>query len=101
MKRTTESGMGIFSEMAFGAITGTTFVRKLVFLTIKLVAITVAMGSITIVMMLRDYFPSKPTPVVRDAPLAPEPTRNRQSKPPPSKHEEAEELRKLVRPNPL
>lgn len=101
MKQTTESSGGVISEMAFGAITGIAFVRKLIFLTIKLVAITTAMGALMVVVILRDYFPSKPAPVVQEAPLAPEPRKNRQSKPPPNKRDDVEELRRLARPNPL
>lgn len=120
MKQTT-----LFSEMAFGAIAGTSFVRKLVVLNIKLILITIAMGSFIVVMTLRDYFPGESPPVVRDTgfepkparnqqserldsgpvrfhqQIAPEPPKDRQPKPPPSNRVDVEEFRRLARPNPL
>jgi len=101
MKQTIESGSGIISEMAFGAITGITFVRKLISLTILLVVITVAMGSFMIWMMFRGDFSGESAPALQAAPLAPEPKRNRQSKPPPSKRDDGEEIQRLIRKNPL
>ncbi len=101
MKQTAEFGTGVISQMVIGAITSIAFVRKLFFLTILLVAITVAMGSFMIRMMLHDYFPSQPTPAVQGTPLAPEHTKKQQSKPPPNNRDDVEELRKLIRPNPL
>lgn len=104
MKQTTDLSTliaGMVSEMVAGAITGVTSARRLYFRTILLVAIAVAGVSFTIGMMFRDYLPGKSAPVVQAAPLAPEPTRNRQSQTPPSKRNNGEELRRLTRPNPL
>ncbi|MGE0130469.1 MAG: hypothetical protein AB7U82_20525 [Blastocatellales bacterium] len=108
------------------------FVKKHIFLKIKFALIITVMGSVILVMMFRDYYPSestptaqeaisppKPTPVRQEAILPPEPilveqeapiplepARNQQSKPPPSRHppsrhEKAEEFRRLTRPDTL
>jgi hypothetical protein len=91
----------LIEGMISGAITGVTSARKFYFRTILLVTIIVAGASFTIGMMFRDYLPDKSAPVVQGAPIAPEPTRNRQSKDPPSKRDDVEELQRLVRPNPM
>ncbi len=98
MKQTVELGTGVVTQMVVGAITGIAFVRRLFFLTILLVAVTVAMGSFMFWMMLNEYFPGQPTPAVQGAP---EDTKKQQPKPPPDKRDDAEELQKLIRANPL
>jgi len=124
-RKKTGLDMSVINQMILGAVTNVPFVRKLIFLTILLTAITVAMGSLTARMMLRDFIPGQPAPVVQGAPLtpaptneegferpdndpplyhqqtAPEPARERQSEPSPSRRAEAEEIRKLIRSNPL
>jgi len=104
MKQTTDLSTliaGMVSEMVTGAITGVTAARRFYFRATLLIAITVAGGAFTIGMMIRDYLPGKPASAVQGAPLTPEPTRNQQSKPPPSKRNDGEELRELIRPNPM
>jgi hypothetical protein len=91
----------LISELVTGVITGVSTARRFHFRALLVVAITVAVGAFTMGLALRDYIPGKSATAVQGAPLTPEPARNQQYKPPPSKRSDAEEVRKLIRPNPM
>jgi len=91
----------LISELVTGVITGVSTARRFHFRALLVVAITVAVGAFTMGLALRDYLPGKSAPDAQGAPLTPEPTRNQQSKPRPSKDSDGEELRQLIHPNPM
>lgn len=101
----TRSGLvpaaGMFPEPVVGAVTSFSYIRKLFFRTILVVAIAVAAVSFMIGMRFRDYLPGNPAPNVQGAIPAPEPSRDRQTKPHPSKRADDEELQRLIQKNPL
>lgn len=92
---------GVFSELVIGAITGMGAVRSFFYRTILLVAIVVAAIAFTVGMMFRDYVPGKPVSAAQGTISAPEPTRDRQSKPPPKQDHDAEEIQQLIQKNPM
>jgi hypothetical protein len=95
---------GMVSEVVTGVITGVTSARRLYYRNLLLVAIVVAGVTLAIAVMFRDYLPGgSVTPAQGDisAP-APAPARDRLPEPTPRAHDDdADELRRLTRPNPL
>src|SRR5262245_28924658 len=53
-------------------------VKKHIFLKIKFALIIIVMGSVILVMMFRDYYPSESTPATQEAVRPPKPTPVRQ-----------------------
>jgi hypothetical protein len=94
---------GMVSEVVTGVITGVTSARRLYYRNLLLVAIVVAGVTLAIAIVFRDYLPgSSVTPAQGDisAP-APAPARDRLPEPTPRSNDDAKELRRLTRPNPL
>jgi hypothetical protein len=92
---------GMVSEVVTGVITGVTSARRLYYRNLLLVAIVVAGVTLAIAVMFRDYLPGgSVTPAQGDI-SAPAPARDRRPEPTPRANDDAEELRRLTRPNPL
>jgi hypothetical protein len=90
---------GMVSEVVTGVITGVTSARRLYYRNLLLVAIVVAGVTLAIAVMFRDYLPGgSVTPAQGDISA---PARDRRPEPTPRANDDAEELRRLTRPNPL
>jgi hypothetical protein len=92
---------GMVSEVVTGVITGVTSARRHYYRNILLVAIAVAGITFAIAVVFRNQLPSVTVPPARDDISTPAPTRDRRPKPTPRVNDDAEELRRLTRPNPL
>ncbi|MGH9843792.1 MAG: hypothetical protein ACREEM_34080 [Blastocatellia bacterium] len=92
------SAAGVFSELVIGAITGMGAVRSFFYRAMLLVAIVAAAIAFTVGVKIRDYMPVS---AAQGAISTPEPTRDRQSKPPPKHDRDAEEIQRLIRKDPL
>ena len=92
---------GMVSEVVTGVITGVTSARRLYYRNLLLVAIVVAGVTLAIAVVFRNYLPGDSvTPAQRDL-SAPAPTRGQLPEPTPRARDDADELRRLTRPNPL
>ena len=92
---------GMVTEVVTGVITGVTSARRLYYRNLLLVAIVVAGVTLAIAVVFRNYLPGdSAAPVQRDI-SAPAPTRGQRPEPTPRARDDADELRRLTRPNPL
>jgi hypothetical protein len=92
---------GMVKEVATGVITGVTSARRHYYRNLLLVAIVVASVTFAITVLFRNHLPGDIlTPAQNDI-LAPAPARSRRPEPTPRAREDAEDLRRLTRPNPM
>ena len=104
MKQTNELSTmvaGMVSEVVTGVITGVTSARRLYYRNLLLVAVVVAGVTLAIAVMFRNYLPGGSVAPARGDISAPAPARYRRPEPTPRANDDAEELRRLTRPNPL
>jgi len=92
---------GMVSEVVTGVITGVTSARRLYYRNLLLVAIVVAGITFAIAVVFRNHLPSVTVPSAQDDISTPAPTRYRRPEPTPRARDDAEELRRLTRPNQL
>jgi len=92
---------GMVSEVVTGVITGVTSARRLYYRNLLLVAIVVACVTFAIAVVFRNHLPGVSiTPAQGDI-STPAPTRDPRPEPTPLGRDDAEELRRLTRPNPM
>lgn len=104
MKQTTDLSTliaGMVSEVVTGVMTGVTSARRLYYRNLLLVAIVVAGITLAIAIVFRNHLPSISITSAQDDISAPAPTKDQQPEPSPSADDDAEELRRLTRPNPM
>src|SRR5215475_1533093 len=92
---------GMVSEVVTGVITGVTSARRLYYRNLLLVAVVVAGVTLAIAVMFRNHLPGISVTPARGDISAPAPARYRRPEPTPRANDDAEELRRLTRPNPL
>jgi hypothetical protein len=92
---------GMVSEVVTGVITGVTSARRLYYRNLLLVAIVVAVVTFAIAVVFRNQLPGVTVPSAQDDVSTPAPTRYRRPEPTPRARDDAEDLRRLTRPNPL
>ena len=92
---------GMVSEVVTGVITGVTSARRAYYRNLLLVAIVVACITFAIAVVFRDQLPDVSAPPEKDDIYAPAPQRSQLPEPTPRARDEAEELRRLTRPNPM
>jgi hypothetical protein len=92
---------GMVSEVVTGVITGVTSARRLYYRNLLLVAIVVAGITFAIAVVFRDHLPGVSIPPAQDDIYAPAPERGQRPEPTPRARDDAEELRRLTRPNPM
>jgi hypothetical protein len=92
---------GMVSEVVTGVITGVTSARRLYYRNLLLVAIVVAVVTFAIAVVFRNQLPGATVPSAQDDISTPAPTRYRRPEPTPRARDDAEDLRRLTRPNPL
>jgi putative effector of murein hydrolase len=90
---------GMVTEVVTGVITGVTSARRLYYRNLLLVAIVVAGITFAIAVAFRNHLPGVSAPTAQDDISAP--TRGRRPEPTPRARDDAEELRRLTRPNPM
>jgi len=92
---------GMVSEVVTGVMTGVTTARRLYYRNLFLVAIAVAGITFAIAIVFRNYLPGVSVPMARDDIYTAAPTGNQRPEPTPRARDDAEELGKLTRTNPL
>jgi hypothetical protein len=92
---------GMVSEMVTGVITGVTHARRLYYRNLLLVAIVVACVTFALAVVFQNHLPGVSVTPAQDDIIKPAPTRGRRPEPTPRARDDAEELRRLTRPNPM
>jgi hypothetical protein len=106
MKQTNELSTlvaGMVTEVVTGVMTGVTSARRLYYRNLLLVAIVVAGVTFAITVLFRNHLPGVSVPRAQggiSAP-APAPASGRRPEPTPRARDDAEDLRRLTRPNPM
>jgi hypothetical protein len=106
MKQTNELSTlvaGMVSEVVTGVMTGVTSARRHYYRNLLLVAIVVASVTFAIAVLFRNHLPGVSVPQAQGeiSTPTPAPTRGRRPEPTPRASDDAEELRRLTRPNPM
>ena len=104
MKQTNELSTmvaGMVTEVVTGVITGVTSARRHYYRNLLLVAIVVAGVTFAIAVLFRNHLPGVSAPQAQDDIYAPAPARGRRPEPTPRARDDAEDLRRLTRPNPM
>ena len=104
MKQTNELSTmvaGMVSEVVTGVITGVTSAKRLYYRNLLLVAIVVAGITFAIAVVFRNYLPNISATSAHGAIAAPAPTSDQRPEPTPRARDDADELRRLTRPNPM
>ena len=92
---------GVVTEVVTGVITGVTSARRLYYRNLLLVAIVVAGVTFAITVLFRNDLPGDILTPAQNHIFAPAPARGRRPEPTPRERDDAEDLRRLTRPNPM
>jgi hypothetical protein len=92
---------GMVTEVVSGVITGVTSARRLYYRNLLLVAIVAAGVTFAITIFFRNDPPGDIVTPAQNHIVAPAPARVRRPEPTPRSRDDAEELRRLTRPNPM
>jgi hypothetical protein len=92
---------GMVTEVVTGVITGVTSARRQYYRNLLLVAIVVAGVTFAITVLFRNQLPGDIVTPAQNNIYAPAPARDRLPKPTPRARDDAEDLRRLTRPNPM
>ena len=104
MKQTNELSTlvaGMVSEVVTGMMTGVTSARRHYYRNLLLVAIVVAGVTYAITVMFQNHPPGDILTPAQNHIFAPAPARGRRPEPTPRARDDAEDLRRLTRPNPM
>ena len=92
---------GMVTEVVTGVITGVTSARRRYYRNLLLVAIVVAGVTLAITVLFRNDLPGDILTPAEKYIFSPEPARGRRPEPTPRARDDAEDLRRLTRPNPM
>jgi hypothetical protein len=92
---------GVVTEVVTGVITGVTSARRRYYRNLLLVAIVVAGVTLAITVFFRNNLPGDILTPAQNHIFAPAPAKGRRPEPTPRSRDDAEDLRRLTRPNPM